>query len=106
LTHLGESLAGFFVEQARAEGLSWADLGASRRPSRQGAQQGYASLLTHLAVADLDEASAPRQFGEAALATLRRAEERAARFGRDGIDSGDLLLRVLAVGGRQSADRG
>jgi hypothetical protein len=95
LTHLGESLVGYFVEQARAEGQSWADIGAPRGLSRQGAQQRYAPLLTHLAVADLVEAGALRQLGEAALAALHRAEERAARLGRDAIDSGDLLLGVL-----------
>jgi ClpA/ClpB-like protein len=95
LTHLGESLVGFFVEQARAEGLSWADIGAPRGLSRQGAQQRYGPLLTHLTVADLVEAGALRQLGEAALAALHRAEGHSARLGRDAIDSGDLLLGVL-----------
>ncbi|MEV6846858.1 Clp protease N-terminal domain-containing protein [Actinoplanes sp. NPDC051411] len=94
-TRLGESLVGYFVEQARAEGLSWADIGAPRGLSRQGAQQRYAPLLTHLAVADLVEAGALRQLGEAAVAALHRAEEHAARLGRDAIDSGDLLLGIL-----------
>jgi hypothetical protein len=95
LTHLGESLVGFFVEQARADGLSWADIGAPRGLSRQGAQQRYAPLLAQLSIADLVEAGALRQFGEAALAALRRAEEHASRLGHEAIDSGDLLLGVL-----------
>lgn len=95
LTHLGDRLVGFFVEQARAEGLSWAEIGAPRGLSRQGAQQRYAPLLGRLAVPDLVEAGTLRQFGQAALAALRRAEGHAFRWGRDAIDSGDLLLGVL-----------
>jgi hypothetical protein len=95
LTHLGESLVAFFVEQARADGLSWADIGAPRGLSRQGAQQRYSPFLGHLSVTDLLEAGALRQFGEAALAALRRAESHAVRRGRDTVDSGDLLLGLL-----------
>jgi hypothetical protein len=95
LIHLGESLIGFFVEQARADGLSWADIGAPHGLSRQGAQQRYAPFLAYLTVADLVEAGALQQFGEAASAAVRRAEGHAARLGRDSIDSGDLLLGVL-----------
>jgi hypothetical protein len=95
LTHLGERLVGFFIEQARADGLSWADIGAPRGLSRQGAQQRYGPLLGYLAVADLVEAGALREFGAAALAAVRRAEGHAGRLWRDEIDSGDLLLGVL-----------
>jgi hypothetical protein len=95
LSHLGGSLVGFFVEQARSEGLSWADIGAPRGLSRQGAQQRYAPLLSQLTLADLIEAGVLRQFGDSALAALRRAESHAARRGHDAIDSGDMLLGLL-----------
>ncbi len=95
LSHLGESLIGFFVEQARADGLSWAEIGAPRGLSRQGAQQRYTPFLVRLTLADLVEAGVLRQFGEAALAGLRRAEGHAARLGHDTIDSGDVLLGLL-----------
>ena len=103
LTHLGESLVGFFVEQARADGLSWADIGAPRGLSRQGAQQRYGPLLARLAVSDLVEAGALRRFGEAAMAALHRAEERAFRLGHEAIDTGDLLLGVLDDDGGPAA---
>lgn len=95
LTHLGESLVGFFVEQARAEGLSWSDIGAPRGLSRQGAQQRYAPYLSRLALADLIEAGVLRQFGEAGVACLQRAEGHARQLRHDAIDSGDLLLALL-----------
>jgi len=95
LTHVGERLVGFFVEQARADGLSWADIGGPRGLTRQGAQQKYAPFLSHLAVDDLVEAGVLRPFGEAALAALRRAGGHAVRLGRDMVDSGDLFLGVL-----------
>jgi ATP-dependent Clp protease ATP-binding subunit ClpA len=82
-------------ELARAEGLSWADIGAPRGLSRQGAQQRYGPFLTHLTLHDLVEAGALQQFGETALAALRQAESHAIRLGRDTIDSGDLLWGLL-----------
>jgi hypothetical protein len=95
LSHLGESVVGYFVEQARAEGLSWSDIGAPRGLSRQGAQQRYAPFLSRLTVADLIEAGVLRQFGEAGMACLRRAEGHARRLRHDAIDAGDLLLALL-----------
>src|SRR5882724_1391315 len=95
LSHLGESLVGFFVEQARAEGISWSDIGAPRGLSRQGAQQRYTPYLSRLTLADLFEAGVLRQFGDAAIAGLRRAEWHARRLGHDAFDSGDLLLALL-----------
>jgi hypothetical protein len=87
LSHLGEGLVNFFVEQARADGLSWADIGAPRGLSRQGVQQRYTPFLAHLTMADLVEAGA------------QPADTHATRLGRDTIDSGDLLLGVLDDGG-------
>lgn len=95
LSHLGESLVGFFVEQARAEGLSWSDIGAPRGLSRQGAQQRYAPFLSRLTLADLIGAGVLRQFGKAGMACLQRAEGHARRLRHDEIDSGDLLLALL-----------
>jgi hypothetical protein len=92
---LGDSLVGFFVELARAEGYSWADIGAPRGLTRQGAQQRYAPLIAQLTVDDLVRAGVLQPFDEGALGCLRDAEMRASRLGHDAVDSGDLLVAVL-----------
>ena len=95
LNVLGESLVGFFVELARAEGCSWTDIGAPRGLSRQGAQQRYAPLIAQLTVDDLIRAGVLERFNGDALGCLRHAQTRAARLGHDAVDSGDLLVAVL-----------
>jgi hypothetical protein len=92
---LGESLVGFFVELARAEGCSWTDIGAPRGLSRQGAQQRYAPLIAQLTVDDLIRSGVLQRFDDEALGCLRHAQTRAGRLGHDAVDSGDLLLAVL-----------
>jgi hypothetical protein len=94
-TVLGESLVGFFVELARAEGCSWADIGAPRALSRQGAQQRYAPLIAQLTVEDLSRAGVLQGFDDDALGCLRHAQTRAGRLGHDAVDSGDLLVAIL-----------
>lgn len=92
---LGDSLVGFFVELARAEGYSWADIGAPRGLSRQGAQQRYAPLIAQLTVDDLIRAGVLQPFDGGALGCLRDAETRAGRLGHDAVDSDDLLVAIL-----------
>jgi len=95
LNVLGEGLVGFFVELARAEGCSWADIGAPRGLSRQGAQQRYAPLIAQLTVDDLVRTGVLQRFDDHALTCLHQAQARAARLGHDAVDSGDLLVAVL-----------
>ena len=95
LNALGESLVGFFVELARAEGCSWTDIGAPRGLSRQGAQQRYAPLIAQLTVDDLIRTGVLRRLDGEALGCLRHAQIRAGRLGHDAVDSGDLLVAVL-----------
>jgi hypothetical protein len=95
LNVLGESLVGFFVELARAEGCSWTDIGAPRGLSRQGAQQRYAPLLAQLTIDDLIRSGVLQRFNDEALGCLRHAQTRAGRLGHEAIDSGDLLIAVL-----------
>lgn len=95
LNVLGESLVGFFVELARAEGCSWADIGAPRGLSRQGAQQRYGPLIAQLTVDDLIRAGVLQPFDGGALGCLRHAQTRARRMGHDAVDSGHLLVAVL-----------
>jgi hypothetical protein len=95
LNALGDSLVGFFVELARAEGCSWTDIGAPRGLSRQGAQQRYAPLIPQLTVDDLIRTGVLRGFNDDALDCLRQAQTRAGRLGHDAVDSGDLLVAIL-----------
>lgn len=95
LNVLGDSLVGFFVELARAEGCSWTDIGAPRGLSRQGAHQRYAPLLAQLTIDDLIRTGVLRRFDDDVLGCLRHAQTRAGRLGHDAIDSGDLLVAVL-----------
>ena len=95
LNALGESLVGFFVELARAEGCSWTEIGAPRGLSRQGAQQRYAPLIAQLTVDDLIRAGVLERFDDDALGCLRHAQTRAGRLGHDAVDSGDLLVAIL-----------
>src|ERR1700759_5869364 len=70
LTVLGDSLVGFFVEMARAEGCSWTEIGAPRGLSRQGAQQRYAPLLARLTVDDLIRSGVLQRFNDESLGCL------------------------------------
>jgi len=95
LNIVGDSLIGFFVEMARAEGCSWTDIGAPRGLSRQGAQQRYGPLLTQLSIDDLIQTGVLQHFDDQALGCLRLAQTRAGRLGHETVDSGDLLDAVL-----------
>jgi hypothetical protein len=95
LNVLGDSLVGFFVEMARAEGCSWADIGAPRGLSRQGAQQRYAPLIAQLTVDDLIRTGVMRRFDDQALGCLRHAQARAGQLGHDAVDDRDLLVALL-----------
>ncbi|GAA5199822.1 hypothetical protein GCM10023322_76300 [Rugosimonospora acidiphila] len=93
LSVLGERLVGYFVEQARAEGFSWADIGARKGISRQAAQQRYAPYISRLTLAELTAAGALADFGPRAMACLHAAT-RYAR-GRDALGTEQLLLAIL-----------
>src|SRR4051794_14462332 len=88
---LGERLVGYFVEQARAEGHSWAEIGARKGISRQAAQQRYAPYASRLVVADLAAAGALARFGPRAGQCLRDAE----RYAQDALGTEHLLLAIL-----------
>jgi hypothetical protein len=93
LSVLGERLVGYFVEQARAEGYSWADIGARKGISRQAAQQRYSPYVSRLTLAEITAAGALANFGPRAMDSLHAAE-RYAR-GRDAVGTEHLLLAIL-----------
>jgi hypothetical protein len=93
LSVLGERLVGYFVEQARAEGYSWADIGAHKGISRQAAQQRYSPYVSRLTLAEVTAAGTLANFGPRAMDRLHAAE-RYAR-GRDALGTEHLLLAIL-----------
>jgi ClpA/ClpB-like protein len=95
LNALGARLVGYFVEQARAQGNSWADLGSHLGISKQAAQQRYAPPRFRLTVADLVDAGALVRLTERTRAALTRAEQHAGRLGNATVDPHHLLLAIL-----------
>jgi hypothetical protein len=93
LSVLGERLIGYFVEQARAEGFSWADIGAHKGISRQAAQQRYSPYVSRLTLAEVTAAGTLANFGPRAMDCLHAAERYA--LGRDALGTEHLLLAIL-----------
>jgi hypothetical protein len=93
LSVLGARLVGYFVEQARAEGLSWADIGAHKGISRQAAQQRYSPYISRLTLAEIIAAGTLATFGPRAMDRLHAAERHAR--GRDALGTEHLLLAIL-----------
>jgi hypothetical protein len=91
LAGLGDRLVGYFVEQARAEGHSWAEIGARKGITRQAAQQRYAPYLSWLTLADLAASGTLARFGPRAMQRLRDAEN----YADDALGTEHLLLAIL-----------
>lgn len=91
LAGLGDRLVGYFVEQARAEGHSWAEIGARKGISRQAAQQRYAPYISRLTIADLAATGTLARFGPRAMQCLRDAES----YADDTLGTEHLLLAIL-----------
>jgi hypothetical protein len=90
---LGERLVGYFVEQARAEGFSWADIGARQGISRQAAQQRYSPYISRLTLAELTAAGTLANFGPRAMDCVHAATRYA--LGQDALGTEHLLLAIL-----------
>ncbi|WP_370376164.1 Clp protease N-terminal domain-containing protein [Catenulispora sp. GAS73] len=95
LTALGARLVGYYVEQARARGNSWADIGGHLGISRQAAQQRYAPARFQLTVGDLIATGALDRLTDRTRATLVRAEQHATRLGSGVVEPGHVLLAML-----------
>jgi hypothetical protein len=91
LAGLGDRLVGYFVEQARAEGHSWAEIGARKGFTRQAAQQRYAPYISRLTLDDLAAAGTLARFGPRARQCLRAAEG----YAEDALGTEHLLLAIL-----------
>ncbi len=95
LTALGARLVGYYVEQARARGNSWADIGGHLGISRQAAQQRYAPARFQLTVGDLIATGALDRLTDRTRAALVRAEQHATRLGSGVVEPGHVLLAML-----------
>jgi hypothetical protein len=95
LTGLGDRLIGYYIEQARAEGCSWTDIGGHLGVSRQAAQQRYTPRWTMLTLADLFGAGAFQRVTARTRAALTRAEDHARRLRAGSVGAGHLLLSIL-----------
>jgi len=95
LAALGARLVGYYVEQARARGNSWADIGGHLGISRQAAQQRYAPARFQLTVGDLIATGALDRLTDRTRAVLVRAEQHATRLGSGVVEPGHVLLAML-----------
>ncbi|MEY9928131.1 hypothetical protein ABH926_002765 [Catenulispora sp. GP43] len=95
LSALGARLVGYYVEQARTHGNSWADIGNHLGISRQAAQQRYAPARFQLTLGDLIGTGGLSRVTERTRATLLRAEQHAGRLGSTTVEPGHVLLAML-----------
>lgn len=95
LSALGARLVGYYVEQARAHGNSWTDIGAHQGISRQAAQQRYAPARFQLTLSDLITTGSLKHLTERTRATLLRAEQHAGRRGSATVEPAHVLLAML-----------
>src|SRR3954469_25683889 len=96
LGRLGDRLVGYFVEQARAEGYSWSDIGAYLGMTRQAAQQRYTPRQSTLSLEDILRGGAFKQLAPRARNALTDAVEQARRLEHPAVQPSDLLLGLLA----------
>ena len=95
LSALGARLVGYYVEQARTRGNSWADIGGHLGISRQAAQQRYAPARFQLTLSDLIGTGGLTHLTDRTRATLVRAEQHAGRLGGTTVEPGHVLLAML-----------
>ncbi|MBS2536272.1 hypothetical protein KGQ20_26255 [Catenulispora sp. NF23] len=98
LTALGARLVGYYVEQARTRGNSWADIGGHLGISRQAAQQRYTPARFQLTLGDLISTGALSRLTDRTRTTLVRAEEHAKRLGSATVEPRHVLLAMLDDG--------
>ncbi|HZU71519.1 MAG TPA: Clp protease N-terminal domain-containing protein [Acidimicrobiales bacterium] len=87
-------LVGYFLDHARLQGASWADVGRRLGVSRQAAYQRYSNLQERLTMTELlntvTSALPPR-----AQAALRRAAEKARTGGHDKVLPQHILMGIV-----------
>ena len=96
LGRLGDRLVGYFIEQARAAGHSWSDIGTHLGMSRQAAQQRYTPRQSTLTMDDVLYGGAFKGLAPRAHAAVTQAVEHARQLNHSTVQPGDLLLGLLA----------
>lgn len=100
LAELGDQLLDHFVQEARAAGCSWSQIGAALGVTRQAAQQrhsGDRGLLGRLKGAVTETLSGLfKRFSREARAAVVQAQEEARLLGHDYIGTEHLLLGIAA----------
>jgi len=96
LGRLGDRLVGYFVEQARAEGYSWSDIGTHLGMTRQAAQQRYTPRQSTLTMDDVMLGGAFKGLAPRARVAVTDAVEHARRLDHPAVRPTDLLLGLLA----------
>jgi Clp amino terminal domain, pathogenicity island component len=95
LSTLGDQLVDHFVDDARRNGCSWAQIGSVLGVTRQGAQQRYGGLLRGLIARKPFTITRVRSDTRAAVVEAQTA---ARRLGHAHVDTDHLLFGLLAVG--------
>jgi Clp amino terminal domain, pathogenicity island component len=102
LADLGEKLLDYFVQEARAAGCSWSQIGTALGVSKQAAQQRHSALrsLSAKLVGGVKALSGAtfKRFTARARRTIVLAQEEARLLGHDQLGTEHLLLGLLAEG--------
>lgn len=98
LSVLGDQVVDHFVDAARREGCSWAQIGSVLGVSRQGAQQRYGGLLRRVPIVGRRGLSPVTRFGPDARRAVVDAQTAARAMAHAHVDTEHLLLGLLAAG--------
>ncbi|MFI6760942.1 Clp protease N-terminal domain-containing protein [Micromonospora sp. NPDC050417] len=93
LGDVADHLVGHFVELARQDGASWAEIGRRLGVSKQAAQKRFVAKRAE--AADLLPPGVLARFTDRARNVMERAEEEARQAGHDEVNGGHLLLGLM-----------
>jgi Clp amino terminal domain, pathogenicity island component len=92
---LSDRLIGYYAERARAEGCTWAQIGAAIGISRQAAQQRFGTRAAALGLPDLEQAGGLQRLAPRARDALFTAERHARQLRHPALSPAHLLLAIL-----------
>lgn len=95
---LSERLVGYYVERARSDGRSWAEIGALVGVTRQAAQQRFGARLATLSLSDLERAGGLGRMTKRARDVLDEAEGQARRLRHPSLRAEHVLSALLEDG--------
>lgn len=97
LAAVGDQVVDHFVEAARQEGCSWAQIGSVLGVTRQGAQQRFGGILRHVHRRAQRSLGGVARFGTDARRAVVEGQNVARAMGRVEVDTEHLLLGMLAA---------